>query len=354
LKQKHQPTAEEAQAYIRQGIYGKGGYKEAWGGLIHKSIPDWIGSRKSVTLSQVLAFLVRLLVIVVAALFPLLIRKLTTPSSNQLHLASGSVFDSVHSIGEVVVTASSLDYVLAVISLLIVVAPRILDVLSKKAKSGKHAPFLDLTAAIRKIPVQTGQKNQRDTDESIRLTLLALREEMALLSGEIAGHGVTDVTLLEFCDSNGQQMQVRARTANHEEVRRPVQATRFVAYYVAKEGRNFVEHDFKNSRNPFPPKRLTVKGNLNVDYRSVLYLPIMCSERQELPQNAHGPMQVIDQCVGVICIHSAKAYRFWRWGDHKKGVGGFADVAFGRAMPYIALVERLLSNTTPRVKLEVQ
>ena len=120
------------------------------------------------------------------------------------------------------------------------------------------------------------------------------------------------------------------------------------------EGRNFSEHDFTNRHNPFPPVRVSVIGEPRVGYRSVLFMPIVCSERLQAISEDETLDQIVDSCVGVICVHSAKAYRFWRWGDHKKGTGGFADVAFGRSTPYIALVEQLLSRTAVKVRLEVK
>ncbi len=312
------------------------------------------GTLSSVTFSSVLALFLRILIVAVAALFPLLVRKVTAAASiNPAHASDSTFLGGVNFIVGAVADATSIDYVLGLVALSFIGLPKFLDMLGKKTKVEQHSPFFDLTAAIKKLPIQTPLQTQ-ETDEAIRLTLLALREEMALLIGDISRQRVTDVTLLEFCDPAGNQMQVRARTANHEEVQRPVDSVKFVAYYVALEGRSLAEHDFKNKRNPFPPKRITVWGNLDVEYRSVLYMPIVCAETVAPPEGVHGAPQVIDSCAGVICVHSSKAYRFWRWGDHNKGVGGFADVAFSRSMPYIAIIQQLLSRTAHRVKLEAK
>lgn len=352
--EKQQPTVEQARAYVRRGIYGKGGWAEAIGGLIHKSIPSAIGTLSSVTFASVLALLLRVCIVILTALFPLLVRRVSSvTSAAHPNMTDGSIAGGVGFVLDAVAGATSVDVVLGLIALLVVGLPKLLDALGKQAKIGHHSPFFDLTAAIKKLPIQNPLQAQA-TDDAIRLTLLALREEMALLIGDASGQRVTDVTLLEFCDAQGNQMQVRSRTANHDEVRRPVDSKKFVAYYVALEGRSFAEHDFTKSGNPFPPKRITVWGSPDVDYRSVLYMPIVCSQKTEPPQGQHGVLQVIDSCAGVICVHSSKPYRFWRWGDHKKGVGGFADVAFSRSMPYIAIIEQLLSRTAPRVGLEAK
>lgn len=348
------PTADEAAAYVHKGIHEIGGLPEAWGGLIHKTLPAVLGGWSSVTLASVLAMLVRLLFVVAAALFPILVRKvvLASPQTTSA-IAPTTLQDGLIVLFNAVQSATSIDVILGVIAVLLIGAPKLLDMFGKQTKVEHHTPFKNLYAAIQSLPIKD-KVNSLDTEKSIRLTLLALREEMTLLIGAASRHDVTDVTLLEFCDVAGSKMKVRTRTANHDEVNRPVVSSKFVAYYVALEGSNFAEHDFTNSRNPFPPKRVSVRGVHPVDYRSVLYLPILCSEKVLTPAQKAQPDQIIDSCVGVICVHSSKAYRFWRWGDHTKGTGGFADVAFSRSMPYIALIEQLLSRTACKVKLEVK
>lgn len=344
------PSSDEAHRYVHNGIHAVGGFLEALCGFWHSTLPALVNPRASISLRALVILLSRILVVSATALFPLLVRKTLTASQPE---SVDTVGEGFAYIGTAIANASSLDYVLGGIALFVVVAPKLLDLFDKKKDVEAHSPFFDLTAALRKTPIQQGIQTQQ-TDDAIRLALSALRDEMSLLIGGVPSKRVTDVTLLEFCDPEGEQMQVRARTANHEEVKRPVDAKRFVAYYVALEGRNFVEHDFRNGKNPFPPKRVSVRGSHDIAYRSVLYIPIVCVETLPPAAGQHGAPQVVDSCVGVICVHSSKPYRFWRWGDHKKGVGGFADVAFSRSMPYIALIEQLLSRTAHNVKLEAK
>lgn len=347
------PSADVARAYVYEGIHNKGGWGEAFSGFFHKSLPDAVGAWKGVTFGSVIALIARFLMFAVAVLFPILLRKIATPPQSQPAETSQTVSNGMGTIASAIGGATALDYLLAGIALLIFGTPKVVDALSAKKDAGEHSPFKELTAAIQKLPIKEPLKAS-ETDDAIRLTLSALRQEMSLLIGSSSHQNVTDVTLLEFCDKEGKNIQVRARTANHEQVKRPVESHKFVAHYVAMIGRNFAEHDFKNKRNPFPAKRLTVGRGLDVDYRSVLYMPLICSEAVRPEKGAEGPPQLVDSCVGIICVHSSKPYRFWRWGDHKKGTGGFADVAFGRSMPYIAVLEQLLSRTGNRVKLEVQ
>lgn len=348
-----EPTAEQAREYVRNGIHEVGGWPEAWGGLIHKTIPSVTGGVRSLTFTGALALFTRVSIVIAAAVYPILVRKVVlAPSAVNSAAAPTTIHDGFVVFVHAIQSASLIDYMLGFAAIFFVGAPKLLDMFGKQAKHEQHAPFNELSAAIKGLPIKD-KISAADTVEAIRLTLLALCEEMSLLIGGPAGQKVTDVTLLEFCDKTGKRMQVRCRTNNHEAVGRPIDSTKFVAYYVALEGRNFAEQDFKNGRNPFPAKRVTVKGDHDIEYRSVLYMPIVCSERLSGTQPNGGMVDIVDSCVGVICVHSAKAYRFWRWGDHAKGVGGFSDVAFSRSMPYIVLLERLLSHTAVKVKLEL-
>ncbi|BDT69643.1 hypothetical protein os1_38340 [Comamonadaceae bacterium OS-1] len=347
------PTPEAARKYVSDGIHGVGGLREAAEGLRYKTLPTFMGKWSSLTLVSVFALLVRVGIVCLAALFPILVKKLAMPpvpgpGTN----APASMQDAFGVIVGAIQTATSMDYFLGVVAIVLVGVPKLLDMFGKESRVGHHTPFMDLTAAIRQMPVKD-KASLAEMGGAIRLTLLALREEMSLLIDARTSSDVTDVALLEFCDADGARMQVRARTANHEELNRPNDAPRFVAYYVAQEGRNFAEHNFTNKRNPFPAKRVSVRGAHDVNYRSVLYMPMMVSVKSS-SEAKDQPEQIVDYCVGVICVHSSKPYRFWRWGDHKKGTGGFADVAFSRALPYIAIIEQLLSRTAYKVKLEVK
>ncbi len=351
-KNKSQPTSEQALAYVRSGIYHQGGKSEAWGGLIHKTIPEIIGTWQTITFLRFLALLLRVVFAIGVALLPLLVRKFTFPSMGNQDLPAPKSFgEAITAIFTAVQNATMIDYVLGVLTLVFLFVPKLLDMFGSSEKFESHSPFFELTAAVRSLPIQTTLRPD-DTKDAIRLTLCALRDEMALLIRDKTSPQATNITLLEFCDKQGKKIKVSARTANHEEISRPVDSEKFVAYYVALEGRNFAEHDFKKRGNPFPPRRLTVRGNHDIKYRSVLYMPIVCSEKLLHQSGSDESLRVVDSCVGIICIHHPKAYRFWRWGDHKRGVGGFADVAFTRSMPYIAIIEQLLSRTANRVKLE--
>jgi hypothetical protein len=346
-----------ARRYVSRRITQPGGWVEAGRGAIHKTLPVLLGLEKASILSVTL-LLTRITILAVVACVPVLFRKLFFGKAEQ-----GSA--PLEVVGNTLLSMDGLDYTLAGIAIAAFFVPKALDQLAtRKPPSARHLPYRDLAAAIQQMPELKGDGRGRDRssqhaiEDALLSTLRALREEMADLVDDQARDRITDATLLEFCDSTGRQMRVRARTVSEEKIRRPVESFRMLAYYVALRGRPFVEHDFLHSGNPFPKHRLTVIGAPKVNYRSVLYLPIMWSVEEEVPlvDGKHGApeLRVVDNVMGVICVHCAKPYRFWRWGDHMKAGDGFGDVAYARALPYIALTTRLLESTAPKVKLESQ
>lgn len=341
-----------AASYVENRLKTKGGLSEAFGGVWHKTLPIMLGAGRKVSALRLGSLLLELLLLVAAAVFPILARKVSEASAPGASRPTG-----VGAIADAIQRATDTDYVLAAGAVLLVFGPRLLSALAKfKAdKPVNHTPYSDLAAALERMPaIQPATSNHgpvaNGVEDSIRLCLSALKVEIAQLIDD--ENKLTDVTLLEFCDPAGQQMQVRARTAN-EVTHRAVHSRQFLAYYVAMRGRWFVEHHFTKSKHPFPTKRLTVRGNPDVDYCSVIYLPIMTSERIARANHAGAPELVtVDYCIGVICVHSAKPYRFWRWGDHKKTMGGMGDVAYQRALPYISLITRLIEGGAHRVRAE--
>lgn len=351
------PTSDKARAYVQEEIFRRGGWREAAAGLRHKSIPYVVGIEKALTITRIFALLFRLGIASITAIFPVIIRKIITPGNFKPTQTQDLDFlDSLIFLFESLLPFSHIDYILFISALSIYFTPKILDVLDNRKPVYPHTPYNDLTAAINEMPaISNSINNSRAIEKSINLALCAARDEMSHLIGEDGKNRSTEAALLVFTDATGESMTVKSRTANHESKRsqnRTIASTKLMAYYVARIGRNYAEHDFKNKRNPFPQFRNSVSGNVPVNYRSVLFLPIITSIKINGP-SISNQAPASDSCIGVLCIHSKRAYRFWRWGDHKKGVGGFSDVAFHRAMPYIALIERLLEGKAPKVPLEV-
>lgn len=356
MSQKAQLTGQELQdaasAYVAKRLSTKGGAIEAVAGLWHKTLPMMIGAGRRISALRLAAIFLELFLLVSAAVFPILARKVAeqAPANTIKPTGFGAIIDAIQRAGDT-------DIALAGLAVMLIMGPRILSTAAKirSAQRLNHSAYSDLAAAIEKMPALRFDSNglgpiADGVDQAIRLSLSALKVEVCQLIAE--ENNVTDVTLLEFCDPDGNQMQVRARTSN-ESTHRPISSKHFLAYYVAMRGRWFAEHNFLKSAHPFPTNRLTVRGSPKVNYASVLYLPIMTSERKAMQNPAGEPIQVtIDYCIGVICIHNEKPYRFWRWGDHRKHMGGMGDVAYQRALPYISLITRLIEGGAHRVRAE--
>lgn len=350
------PTAGEARAYVKAGVFGVGGVREALLGVWHKTLPLAFGKGRHSSWTRLGLATAKYLVIAGIAAYPLLTNRALSeragvplgfigpPDPNQ------PWWHAVPDLWRYVCSLSKMEYTIAVgavgLTLLLALIQRLLE----RQGDEPHAPEYQFSAAIKAIPMNAVQ--DVNCEEAIRLTLFALRDQMAKLIHDEGRTPVTDITVLQFCDETGARMKVRARTANHEDVDREIASNSLMAYYVAMLGCTYAEHDFLHSRNPFPPFRVSVIGSPRVEYRSVLYIPITRFVSETLPHGAVGPAPMVDKCMAVICVHSAKAYRFWRWGDHRKKTGSFVNVATQRAMPYIALLKLLLEPTSPLVKVE--
>ena len=337
--------ATKAHQYVQNRLETAGGFfREGFHGIRLRTLPMML-DRENFSFGVVAAFVLRLALLFMAPLAGILGRKLIT-------LQPGTHPRALSDVWTLVANLDSVDIAIGVVALLATALPPWLRRIGRKEKAGLATPHHDFAAAIDKIPnpASSGDTTKSSTvEDALRLTLSAIRGELAQLIGAESQTSFTGVALLEFCDPDGSYMKVRARTTSHEPTGRPVEAWRFQAYYVAKSGRWFAEHNFLSHRNPFPKRRLTLNRPCELDYDSVLYLPIITSEEANV---SVGPVQPpVDFCIGVVCVHSSKPYRFWRWGDHRKKMAGFGDVAFARASPYIALVRKLLEPTAHKIRV---
>ena len=307
----------EARAYVCKRMYEKGGFfGEAVRGLRHKTIPTVFGAESSGILKILLLIFVRLLIMIGAAFLPILSRR-SVLSKNPPDDGIGGLVALLHDL-------SATDYVLGALFVLFLGVPKAIEAWSKRGAAQKDSPYTELSAAMEKMPSLDAMAESHLVKTALTHALHALRIEMSDLMGDHERKRVTDVTLLQYCDRDGSRMQVTARTAVAEPTHRPRESHLFLANFVGLEGRWFAEHDFLSKANPFKPTRLTVAGPRRVHYRSVLYLPIFTANRPApLGRGEQGPVQdVIDYCIGVICVHSKRPFRFWRWGDHRKDNGG--------------------------------
>lgn len=349
----------DGREYVHSRLNEAGGFAEACRGLQHKTLPVLLGLPASLTVTRVVAMLLRITLLTLAAISPVLIRKaFFVQSSGGIapNADLATLVDTMH--------LDKLDYLLACLALLGALGPRFLEAVDRHRRAPKRLPYYDLAAAIDKMPALDRNGRGRDgaseaaITDAINCALLALRDEMAELVDESGRTKIADVTLFEFCDPQGARMQVRGRTARSDPNLRPVPSARLMAYQVAVTGKPFIEHDFLNRHNPYPKSRVTVPNSPKVRYRSILYLPIIWSRfdhdaTADATSGAVANREVIDSVIGIVCVDCTKPYRFWRWGDHSRPGGAFESVAFERALPYIALLTKLLEPTAPKVPLEV-
>lgn len=333
----------EARAYVRGRMYRRGGLlREGIPGFWHKTMPFLIGLESRPSIGGVLALSFRVVTVVAVAFLPILGRRAITsgPSSS----------DDIDGFLGVLQSLKPIDYWLGLVAIIFIGTPKLLDAWARRRAPATHAPYGTLAAAIEQMPPLVEGTTNGSVQAALSGVLTSLKSEMEDLIADSQRKHVTDVTLLQYCDQAGTRMEVRARTAVGEPIGRPVSAALFLANYVGREGRWFAENDFLRKANPFKPRRLTVVGNVRVTYRSVLYLPILTAVKTH---DVHGSPIVVDCCIGVICVQSSKPYRFWRWGDHTKDSGGgFGNIAIERALPYIALVTKLVESTAHKVPLE--
>lgn len=349
---KRAKTAEELSAeatkYVRERMYRKGGFwREAIHGLRHKTLPAVLRLESSLSFTKVAAIAARVFIMFGAGLLPILTRRAIVQGK--------AVDDGLDGFMHLLLNLSKTDYILFALGVAFLGLPKVFDTFRRRGAKPTEHPYVELFAAMRKMPPVEADADANATQMAVTHVLNALRFEMSALIGDEERKRLTDVTLLQFCGAGGSRMQVTARTAVGEPTHRQKDAHLFLANYVAREGNWFAEHDFCSRANPFKPSRLTVQGYQPVPYRSVLLLPILTSEGpRPLAAGEIGPVQdVVDSCIGVICVHSARPYRFWRWGDHRKANGsGFGNVAYERALPYIALISKLIERTALKVRVE--
>lgn len=321
--------------YVKEKLLSPQGLGEAVRGTWHKLLPRLLG-QKSISLKAAMVVTARTFVVCATAVFPIAVRKLY---SDQLTELDGK------------------DAMLALAAIGLAFSPRVIDWWSRDRSVPSVTPAESLASAIAQMPSLHPSGAGRDgdgrdaTNGALLAAVLAIKEEFKLLLADSRHSDSVEVVLLEFAKRDGTQMRVRERTSRTDHKNRPVPSAELLAYHAARTGHSLLENDFLAKSNPYPKRRLTVPQHLPMKYRSVMYLPVVCSERSTDPQLAAAGV-VTDYCLGVICVHCEGAYQFWKWGDHRVAGGQFDSVAYTRSSAYIALVSRLLEISSLKVPLE--
>lgn len=344
MTEEEKKLREAAAAYLDKCMDRPGGGVQAFDGFRRKIFPSLLGVGKKFHWTAAIQLLFKLLFFVAAAGFPIVTRKATANSSNPLGDA-----DAVSFVSAIYSRWDKFDTWLLLVAVMLTGVPRVVEKISQRfgAKDPELKSSHHLANALDDSPLVGRVKDPKDTQSAIDHALQALLIDLRTLIEESAKEPITEITLLEFCGKGGELVKVRSRSdiSERSENQRPIESWRFLAYYVALRGNWFAEHNFLSNKNPFPKTRLTVRGAKSITYRSVLYLPIMRAREDQR-------LGVVDECLGVICVHSANPYRFWQWGDHKHRQGKFGNVAFNKSLPYISLMSKLLSVSAQPLVVE--
>ncbi|WKB52951.1 hypothetical protein [Eleftheria terrae] len=337
----------EARAYVCSRLDRAGGWREAAAGLWHRTLPDLVGSTRGITFAGAAIVLLRALLLAGAASLSVFMRKTYNHEVQPANAADGW-----EAILQIFQNLDSLDYFFMGLGVLVVGAPKLLDSWRRRSpRADRRLAYKYFVGAVRRLPLNPAHDGLGVVEASLREVLEALRYEVCELIGDSGGKG-TDATLLVFSDPTGQRMEVLARTDTSRPTRRPVDAHRLLAYYVGTDGRWMAEHHFGRARgSPFKPVRATSPG-VPAPYKSILFIPIVVSD--PAPSSNTGvsdAASAVDRCIGVVCVHSEKPYRFWRWGDHRQALGGFGNIVFERASPYIAFIAHTLRGRAHEVAL---
>lgn len=328
--------------YVRLKSDEVGGYRQAMKGLFRKTFPMLLGLGRF-SFWNVLSLLIRVTILIGTAIFPIVLRRVFFSSEQ-------GATESIDWI-DVFSDWSGSDWLLSLIAVLFLLLPKILDLIQARSSNPKDERCNDFAAAIAQMPPVDGNADGRDVDSGRALdaaifsTLVSFKRSMEFLVGTNLRPNHVEVALLEFCDGGGENMQVRARTKQSDPTRRPIDSRRLMAYQVALNAKPLIEHDFRGEENPFDDTRVSVLGGLPVPYSSVMFLPLVSSERQ-----TDGT--VVDYSIGVLCVHCEHPYSFWRWGDHKRRGCAIGTIAYVKGHPHIALLEKLLQPIGKKVELE--
>lgn len=333
---------EKCAAYVRREVREIGGLREAWDGFRLRTFPYMVGREAKLSASSVCFLMLKIGLLVTAALVPVVARKLpsSVPASPSPGTPGGGILD-------VLTKFDSTDWTLISVVVGVTLVGKAADkwATSRKGAAAEH----DLSGVLERLPLSSHPGPPSPTGMStehcraIQGCLIGIRHEIGKLLLDDTASVITDVVYLQFTAPDAKYLHVRTRI-HEDQSARPFDARLAQAYYVAQLGECMAENDLHAAKNPFEVHRLSVPGRPKATYRSVLFVPIITSELDD----AGAP---VDYCIGVICVHSPKPFRFWRFGDHKRKSSSFCNVAYKAIEPYSKVIRRLSSPTPNRLKV---
>lgn len=366
-------SQQAATAYVAERTGTARGLPEATCGLWHRTLPDLLGFREVRALTIVFAF-ARFGGIVIAACLPIFSKRVgevravekaaavTSSSSSQAGSATASAASSGPSLTlstkvfEVwSIPFDVLDVLLVVGALVLAIAPRVWSwYKSQSAEQSRSRALEALAGSIQGLPAPGAASGPADVTASCATALNGLKNEISRAIGDESGD-LTDAVLLVFADDQCSTMLPLARTeqAESQSIGKILDASLLQAFYVAKVGQLFAEHDFGGQQSPFPSTRVTPSlANTPAHYRSVLFIPIVVRTEASAP-GAHPVVRQGFKCVGVICVHSRYRYRFWKYGDHRvpQGRGEVTTSVVRKVAPYQQVIAHCLKTNYPQLQV---
>lgn len=329
--------------YVRNEVHGEGGWRELWAGFRLRTFPYMLGRETKFSFSSLGYLFLKVLLLLVAAGVPIAARKLgPSATPTQAQPTNGSLWD-------VITRLDSTDWALVGIVVSVTIVGKLADKLAATGKFKSGGPEAEVASVLEHLPLEIHPeppspfKMSTEHCKAIQACLVGIRHEIGKLLLDDSASVITDVVYLQFTDASAKYLSVRTRIYE-DKAARPFEAKQAMAYYVALLGECMAENDLHSGRSPFKPQRISVPGKIRTSYRSMLFVPIITSEL-----DTDGVP--VDYCVGVICVHSPKPYRFWRFGDHRRSSSTFCNVAHKAIEPYSKVIRRLSSPTPNRLKV---
>jgi len=328
--------------YVRREARDIGGFREAWAGFRLRTFPYMLGRETRFSASSVAFLLLKVGLLVITALVPVAARKLAPAQPTPA--ASSS---SGNGLWDVLTRFDTTDWVLISIVVGVTLAGKATDKWASARKGGSGDQEFAGVLELLPLSTQEGPPSaftmSTEHCKAIQACLTGIRYEIGKLLLDDTASVITDVVYLQFTAPDAKYLHVRTRI-HEDKSARPFEARLAQAYYVAQLGECMAENDLHAEKNPFETHRISVPGRPKATYRSILFVPIITSEA-----DAQGVP--VDYCVGVICVHSPKPFRFWRFGDHKRKSSSFCNVAYKAIEPYSRIIRRLSSPTPNRLKV---
>jgi GAF domain-containing protein len=333
--------------YVECKLTTKGGYHEAYSGFKHRTFPYLIGLETKDKTNLIVASVLKILPLFLGAMVPVVARKVYPQNA----VAAAAAPQGPEAVLKAIASIDPTDAALIFTVVFFTLFNKLSEKYFKRSKVSFTTPHTRICETIESLPLDQFagiSSTPAASDALLKSCLAGIKHEISVLLLDDSEKVISDVVYWEFCDKTERRMRVRSRLVMDKPQKTSVEAHLLQAYYVAKTGKVFAEHDFQHRDNPFPSERASSVDNGSVAYKSILFVPIIINEEEV---DSAGETIDHDYCIGVLCVASDRPFRFWRWGDQNRDEGTFGKVAYDHIRPYIQLVRRLAMHGAYRVEV---